>query len=192
MSRAIGYFQSGPETLGLDNFGSSVKLENLVRLKGIFLHFENYLENQIPPTAGSFAGEYIFQIFAQGAKVNFQNHVIFLQFVRQVCEFIIEVRGSGVSSSGTPKLDRFSSCIKRIFGNGTMTEGQSIARARSYRVHITAKVIGSATRNDTHYGNASAKVNIHTSKTNNNSRVLSYWCFAPALAMNELIDLKVR
>jgi len=193
VSRAIGYFQSGPETLGLgsDGFGSNMKLENLVRLKGIFLQFENYLENQIPPTAGSFAGEYIFEIFAQGAKVNFQNHTIFLDFVRQVSVVIMEVRGTGVSSTGTPKLDHFSSCVKRIFGNGTMTEGQSIARARSYRVHITAKVAGSI-RKDLHSGNTSTKVGIHTSNSSNSSRVLSYWCFAPALAMNELMDLKVR
>lgn len=63
-------------------------------------------------------------------------------------------------------------CIKKAYGTGT--ELLALARAKSYRVHMT-KIVGS--------GNGGGY---------SGGRTISYWCFAPALAMRELSFLKVR
>jgi regulator of telomere elongation helicase 1 len=47
------------------------------------------------------------------------------------------------------------------------------ARSKSYRVHVT-------------------KVQQNTNGGFSDGRTISYWCFAPALAMRELAFLKVR
>lgn len=47
------------------------------------------------------------------------------------------------------------------------------ARSKSYRVHVT-------------------KVQANTGGGFSGGRTISYWCFAPALAMRELAFLKVR
>jgi regulator of telomere elongation helicase 1 len=184
VSRVIGYFQVMPE------MEDGVKMENLIRLKSIFLQFENYLDNQIPATGGSFTGEYIFEIFAKGANINYTNHGIFLKFVKQISDIVMEMRGtsSATTSSGTPKLDHFVSCIKRVFA--TPTEGQSYAKARAYRVHISPKT--SNERRDSSTSASFAGGFVGHGNNSNAGRVLSYWCFAPSLAMNELAALNVR
>jgi regulator of telomere elongation helicase 1 len=63
-------------------------------------------------------------------------------------------------------------CLKRAFGSGTHL--LALARAKSYRVHIT-KMTGNAA------GGGFA-----------GGRTISFWCFAPALAMRELSFLGVR
>ena len=93
---------------------------------------------------------------------------------------------SGRTSTGTPKLDHFVQCIKRVFG--TATEGQCLAKARAYRVHISPRVTTQSLRSKT--GNGGGFVG--NGNASNVGRVLSYWCFAPSLAMHELAALKVR
>jgi len=185
VARAVGYLQSMPELAGSDggSSASGVKMDNLIRLKSIFLQMEDFLENQLP--SGSFAGEYIFEVFAKGANLNYSNHAIFLSFVKQVSDMIMEIRGAG-ASSGTPKLDHFVGCIKRVFG--TPTEGQSVAKAKAYRVHITGKPRSSSRPTD-NVGNGGF---VGLRSSSNSGRVLSYWCFAPSLAMHELAGLNVR
>jgi len=184
--RAVGYLQTMPE-MAKD---SSVKMENLIRLKSIFLQLEHFLEEEVAAPGGSFHGEYIFEIFAKGANLTYPNHSIFLCFVKQVTDLIMMIQGNGSQgrsfsmSTGTPKLDHFSGCIKRIFG--TSTEGQCLAKARSYRVHISPRRAKTGDRNKGNGGFVGSK---HVSNT---GRILSYWCFAPALAMHELESLQVR
>lgn len=64
-------------------------------------------------------------------------------------------------------------CIKRAFGNGTQSHLLALARAKSYRVHVT-------------------KVTRNNGGGFDGGRTISFWCFAPALAMRELSFLKVR
>ena len=108
--------------------------------------------------------------------------------MKQVTDMIMEMRAdsSGRTSTGTPKLDHFVQCVKRVFG--TDTEGQCLARARAYRVHISQRVTTQSLRSKTE--NSAGFVG--TGSASNVGRVLSYWCFAPSLAMNELEALKVR
>ena len=184
VARAIGYLQAMPEV------GEGVKMENLIRLKSIFLQLEQYLENQIAPNGGSFTGEYIFEIFSKGANLNHSNHAIFLKFIKQVSDMIMEMRGgtgggSSAPASGTPKLDHFVGCVKRVFG--TTTEGQSFANARAYRVHVSPKTGGQKGMSNSAGGGF-----VDRGNKSSNGRVFSYWCFAPALAMNELAALNVR
>lgn len=174
VSRAVGYLRATPER------AECVKMDNLVRLKSIFLQFEEYLENGVPTGSGgggsngggSYGGEYMFEIFRRGANLTYDNHTVFLKFVRQVADMITECRGtSAAGSSGTPKLDHFVSCVKRVFG-GT-SEMQSLAKARAYRVHVAPKPSSPP-------------------GSSNSGRTLSYWCFAPSLSMRELSSLNVR
>ena len=67
-------------------------------------------------------------------------------------------------------------CLKRAFGSGTHL--LALARAKSYRVHVT-KMTGGTNAAGSGGGFAGG-------------RTISFWCFAPALAMRELSFLNVR
>jgi regulator of telomere elongation helicase 1 len=201
VSRCMGYVQSMPDLAenGNDNSGNGgggggggrLTAENLLNLKSIFLQLEHYMEEVVPPNGGSYSGEYIFEILAKGANLTFKNHVIFVKFIRTVSDFVMDMKGGqggsssggNTTSSGTPKLDHFVSCVKKVYG--TPTELQSMAKARSYRVHVSPKSKGGKGGGFMGGGGGGGHGNIQ-------GRTLSYWCFAPALAMNELAALKVR
>lgn len=179
VTRAIGYVQNMPEMTD-----GSVKLENLVSLKSIFLRFENYLDNELVPAGGSFSGEFIFEIFLKGMKLSHGSYAVFLKFVKQVSEMIMEIRGGNASSSsGTPKLDHFVGCIKKVFG--TKTESQAYAQAKYYRVHVTPRT-GKSSRSDSSNGGG------FVGASNTGGRVLSYWCFSSCPSFYEFEDLGVR
>lgn len=185
ITRCIGYVQSMPDMAqnGNDNTNSSgsgsggkLSMDNMLRLKSIFLQLEHYMEEVIPSKGGSFTGEYIFEIFEKGSNITWKNHTRLLKFVRTVSDFILDMRGDygGSSSrgssgnSGTPKLDHFVSCVKKVFG--TIEEIQSMAKSRSYRVFISPK-----TNMSTNNGGGF----VAGSRGNNQGRTLSYWCFSP-------------
>ena len=199
VNRCSGYLQSMSDLVenGNDNSnkeggggGAKLSMDNLLKLKSIFLQLEHYMDEVIPLKGGSFSGEYIFEILAKGCNLTWKNHTVFLRFLRTISDFVLDMRGGvgggarggGGTSSGTPKLDHFVSCVRKVFG--TPTELQSMAKARSYRVHISPK--SSNQRNNGGGGFVTGKGG------NNQGRTLSYWCFSPSLAMNELAALKVR
>ena len=64
--------------------------------------------------------------------------------------------------------------MKRAYGTGT--DLLAMARAKSYRVHVS-KISGSGSNGGGGFAGG---------------RTISYWCFAPALAMRELSFLNVR
>jgi len=100
VDRAIGMI--GMSTEMSDNKKMEV---NMIKLKSIFLQMEQYVDNKIPARGGSYRGDYIFEIWKEGAHLNFQNHEIFISFVKQVSDVFMEIRGA----AGTPKLDHFVS-----------------------------------------------------------------------------------
>ena len=172
--------------------GDTMSRQNVLSLKSVFLRFEKYLAESTSLLGGSHGrdgnssssshpGEYIFDIYEQGLGITNDNLQIFISFVRQLCDFVMESSGNNISqsSSGTPKLDHFINCLKRAFGNGTHL--LALARAKSYRVHITKMT--TSTGSSKHTSNGGGFVG---------GRTISYWCFAPALAMRELSFLKVR
>ena len=139
-----------------------------------------------------YSGEYIFEVFSKGANLTYRNHGIFLSFVKQVNDMIMEIKGDGINtgrgsttSTGTPKLDHFSVCVKRVFE--ATSEGHCLARARSYRVHISPKNTSQYNANKQNGGGGG-----FVNSSNSTGRTLSYWCFAPSLAMHELASLQVR
>ena len=69
--------------------------------------------------------------------------------------------------------------MKRVYGAGT--ELQALARARAYRVHVTPLPSSSSAGSSGGFGGGGGGV-----------RTVSYWCFAPSLAMRELQSLGVR
>ncbi|KAL7436234.1 hypothetical protein ACHAXM_006329 [Skeletonema potamos] len=172
VQRALQYLELNPE------MGNEGLKDNMLRLKSIFLRFEQYLlEGIAQPRAGqkiasdgaaSHPGEFIFDLLKEGGGITHKNNGIFISFVKEVSEFIMEFKGN--TSSATPKLDHFVACTKKVFGTGTNL--LALARSKSYRVHVSAK------SND---GGGFA-----------GGRTISYWCFAPSLAMRELTFLNVR
>jgi regulator of telomere elongation helicase 1 len=172
VQRALQYLEVNPD------MGNAGLKDNMLRLKSIFLRFEQYLlEGIAQPRAGqkiasdgaaSHPGEFIFDLLKEGGGITHKNNGIFISFVREVSEFIMEFKGN--TSSATPKLDHFVACTKKVFGTGTNL--LALARSKSYRVHVSAK------SND---GGGFA-----------GGRTISYWCFAPSLAMRELTFLNVR
>jgi len=146
------------------NENEGLKVENLLKLKAMFLRIEEFLDSKVKPEGGSFAGEYIFEVF-RWASITFQNHEIFISFVKGFIERLAESRGG---AAGTPKLDHFLKCVKRAYAGST--EAQCLAKAKAFRVFVSAKK--------------------QTAKKE--PRTMSYWCFAPSLAMRELADLGLR
>lgn len=176
IQRCIGYKESNSV---LKNGGDDTKLsmDNLIKLKNIFLKLEHYLDNVIPSAGGSFSGEYIFDIFANSCQITWNSYQVFVAFCKDVSDEIMDAKG-GINTSGTPKLDHFVSCVKKVFGtssrNSCNVQLESMARARNYRVHITP-----SSKNGGRVGHGQG-------------RTLSYWCFSPALSMTSLAGLKVR
>eukprot|EP00980_Cylindrotheca_fusiformis_P016195 scaffold4811_cov171-Cylindrotheca_fusiformis.AAC.3 len=169
VSRALGYVEAFPE------HENKIKKDNIVRLKSIFLRLEEYILNMNNQAAHR--GEYMMDIFQKGASITHTNHELFILEVRKLVDIFLEVQG-GSNSKGAPGLDHFVQCVKRVYGEPT--EARCLAKAQSYRVHITPKT--NAASNNSNYG-----------KNNNTSgRTISYWCFAPSEAMRELANLKVR
>jgi len=178
VQRALQYLDLNPEM----GEGAGMK-DNMLTLKSILLKFEQYLADDITQARtglklsseeeASHPGEFIFYVFKQGAGINHANLDLFTGFVKRVSDVIMEFKGNA-SSSGTPKLDHFLNCLKRAFGSGT--ELLAMARSKSYRVHVT-KVSGAGNNGGGGFAGG---------------RTISYWCFAPALAMRELSFLKVR
>ena len=112
MQRALNYLQADPEAAG----DGSMR-DNLLRLKSVLLRFEGYLEDGIAgagkasgrlPAGGeaSHPGEFIFDVFRDGAGIVHGNLNIFVNFVKKVSDVIMEFKGN-TTSSGTPKLDHF-------------------------------------------------------------------------------------
>jgi regulator of telomere elongation helicase 1 len=172
LNRAINYIQ-----MSGDADGHVVKLDNILRIKTLFLQFEEYFNDF--NRSGSFAGEFMMDFFTKGMLINYANHNLFLDQVRKVSELLLDARG-GASGKGAPKLEHFNQCVKRVFGE--KSEGRCLAKAKSYRVHITPKNNGGQAQNE------------NGARNNNKvaARTLSYWCFAPALAMQELSNLDIR
>ncbi|KAL7540470.1 hypothetical protein ACHAXR_010584 [Thalassiosira sp. AJA248-18] len=179
VQRALQFLELNPD------MGDGSMKDNALRLKSLFLKFEQYLLHGIteprtghklgPDGEASHPGEFIFDIFVEGAGINHENLELLVEFLKRVNEVIMEFTGNS-NSSGTPKLDHFLNCLKRAFGTGKQTTLVSMARAKSYRVHVT-KNVGSGNSGGGGFAGG---------------RTISYWCFAPALAMRELSFLKVR
>jgi regulator of telomere elongation helicase 1 len=153
VQRALNYMQAMPDQ------NSELKTDNVLKLKAIFLQLEDFILNL--NSNGAFTGGYMMEIFQQGAGITHGNHEIFIEEVRKVNELMMDLRGSG-STRGSPKLEHFINCLKRVYDHGL--ESRCMAKATFYRVHVTPTQPGSKSP----------------------SRTVSYWCFSPALAMESL------
>ena len=153
VQRALNYIQAMP------NQNSELKTDNVLKLKAIFLQLEDFILNL--NSNGAFTGGYMMEIFQQGAGITHANHEVFIEEVRKVNELMMDLRGSG-STRGSPKLEHFVNCLKRVYDHGL--ESRCMAKATFYRVHVTPTQPGSKSP----------------------SRTVSYWCFSPALAMESL------
>jgi regulator of telomere elongation helicase 1 len=160
VQKVIGYQQAMPELV------DRISADNLVRLKSLFLGLEEYVLTKIPNDRQVFSGEYMMNIFKEGACITHENHAMFVNEAKKVSDIIMDLRSG--SSKGQTKIDLFIGCVKRVFGE--TTEGRCFAKARAYRVHVSAKVPGNSAK----------------------GRTISYWCFAPSLAMQEFSNLNIR
>jgi regulator of telomere elongation helicase 1 len=162
VDRTIGYLRAIPDS------SHGLKEDNLLRLKAIFLKLEAYILKLGSQSA--YSGEFMIEFFQKGSGINHSNHELFIEQVQKVNAFLMDMRGSG-ATRGSPKLEHFVQCLKRVYGHPM--ESRCLAKAAFYRVHVTPKP------------------NTGTSQKNQ-GRTVSYWCFAPALAMEELAALNVR
>jgi regulator of telomere elongation helicase 1 len=121
VQRALQYRELNPDST--TGGGTTNLKDNMLRLKSIFLKLEQYLldgiSGNVRANAGSsgessHSGEFIFDIFREGAGITHANSGIFISFVRQVQDLIMEFKGSS-SSSGTPRLDHFGEHWPRYF-----------------------------------------------------------------------------
>ena len=159
-----------------------LKLDNLLRLKALFLQLEEHLLN-LGSHQTAFCGEYMMEFFRQGAGITHPNHEILIDEIRKVNDLVMDMRGTQQRGS-SPKLEHFVQCLKRVYGYEM--ESQCLAKAAFYRVYVSPP--------DTTTSTTSAHDNSNKKKTAAavGRRVISYWCFAPALAMQELANLRVR
>lgn len=155
---------------------SFLKTDNLLRLKALFLQFEEYLLTKLPQQSTSYQGERIFNIFQQGFRITYDKYELVSREIKKIFDVFMEIRGG--NAKGAPNLELFVKCLKRIFGESS--EARCIAKAESYRVHLTPTTTSSSTTTGKNYTASSG------------GRTLSYWCFAPSEAMHELAKLQVR
>ena len=194
ITKTIQYIQTMGMSSSSNNIGgsgSNLKLDNLIKLKSIFLKLEQYIMNLGLQTA--YQGEFMMDIFQKGCGITFANHEVFIDEVRKVNDFLMDLRGGSGSSSntstGAPKLEHFIQCIKRVYGYGN--ESRCIAKAAFYRVHVSPKTTMAATSSAVTAGRGSGGGGKGVGGPTT-GRTVSYWCFAPSLAMEELASLNVR
>ena len=147
--------------------GSHIKIENLTRIKRMFLELEVFISNLGPQTA--YHGEFMIDIFKQGCGITHANHEIFIDELRKLSDALMDARG-GSTGAGSRSFEHFIQCLKRVFG--FTLESRCVAKANFYRVYVSPRP--------------------PPNQTNNAGRTISYWCFAPSLAMEELAGLKIR
>lgn len=179
VQKGINYVQAMPA------IAISLKLENLIKLKALFLQLEDFILNLGQQSA--YSGEYMIEIFRQGASITYANHEIFVEEVKKVIELVMDARSSSSAAHrGSPRLEHFSQCVKRVFGN--TLESRCLAKAAFYRVYVSPKIpaISSTVSFKQSHLSKSSGTSI------NGGRTVSYWCFAPSLAMEELSSLNVR
>ena len=165
VTRAVNYLQTVPDYGG-------IKLDNMIKLKAIFKKLEDYLLD-LDDSKSALSGEFMMEFFRRGGGITHANHEILIEEIRKINDFIMDMRGTG-ATRGSPKLEHFVQCIKRVYGHAL--ESRCLARASSYRVYISPKTTNQGNNRD----------------GNTTGRTVSYWCFSPALAMEELANLKVR
>ena len=165
-TKVINILQGSPEV------ANHLKYDNLVKIKEMFLRLENHIQNLGPQTA--YNGAFMIEIFRQGCGVNHANHELFIEELRKMNDLLMDMRGSA-GNRGSHSLEHFIQCLKRVFG--FTLESRCLAKAAFYRVHVSPRPPPNqvARNNNTVVG-----------------RTVSYWCFAPSLAMEELANLKVR
>jgi regulator of telomere elongation helicase 1 len=163
----INYLDGQPDL----NFGLSSR--NLIELKSLLLKLEDYVIGLGSQT--TYSGEFIFEIFGKGAKIHHGNHQQVLETVKKINDMLLDIRGSSSARSGAPRLEHFVQCVKRVFGHSM--ESKCYAKAAFYRVHVSPKQAATA---------------LNGGRNQQQSRTVSFWCFAPSLAMEELAGLKIR
>ena len=175
IDKALNLVESYP-----DRF-EDVNVQNLVRLKALFINLREHILKGLPQQATSYQGDKILEIFEQGAQINFDNHQLVLKEIKKILDMFMEIRGG--NSNGAPKLELFVQCMKRVFGE--RTESRCQAKTQSYRVHLSQS-------QKTAPGPTSSSSSSSFKGGGNGGRTLSYWCFAPSEAMRELANLNVR
>lgn len=171
----------------------NVKEENLALLLRAFESLENYI--LLLPNQTAYSGEFMMEIFHKGAGISHENHLLFIEELRKVNDMIMDMRGTG-ATRGSPRLEHFVTCLKRVYGH--KLEARCLAKASSYRV-VSKDFLCEACFEDAkalflifwgcYLQHVSPKT---TDEKKNTGRTVSYWCFAPSLAMEELANLNVR
>ena len=123
IQRANNYLDSMPD------LNYNVKQENLALLLRAFEGLENHILGLGPQSA--YGGEFMMEIFKQGAGITHANHLLFIEELRKVNDMIMDLRGTG-ATRGSPRLEHFVTCLKRVFGH--KLEARCLAKASSYRV----------------------------------------------------------
>jgi DNA repair helicase Rad3 len=170
IDKAIRYIQN----ISQDS-ACNLKLENLIIMKSIFQRLQTKILD-IDDTS-VYSGEFMMDLF-KSASLTHATHEVFIEEARRINDFIMDNRGT--QAVGASKLEHFVSCLKRVYGYSL--ESRCLAKAAFYRVHVTPKN-ASATRKP---------LGRFQKNTTPVERVVSYWCFAPSVAMEELINLNVR
>lgn len=155
MGRVASYLQASEDP------SHSLKRENLLSMKRLFLDLVDYIDNLNQQSA--YAGEFMMEIFRRG-KITHANHMILIEEVNKVNEYLMDMKGA---SRGSVHFEHLVQCLKRVYSHSL--ESRCLAKAAFYRVYVSPK----------------QNVNHQTART------VSYWCFAPSLAMEELVAKSV-
>ena len=128
VERALNYLHVMPPD---SDAAHNLKQDNLLRLKALFLKLEDYIVNQIPNHKTAFGGEYMMHLLQQAAGITHGNHEILMDEIRKVNDLILDLKGTG-AMRGSPRLEHFCQCLKRVFGH--KMEAKCLAKANFYRV----------------------------------------------------------
>ena len=93
IQRATGYLSSMPD------LNYNLKEENLALCMRAFEKLEKFILNL--GSRSAFGGEFMMEIFKQGAGITHANHLIFIEELRKVNDMIMDLRGTG-ATRGSP------------------------------------------------------------------------------------------
>ncbi|CAH8618265.1 unnamed protein product [Schistosoma rodhaini] len=194
MNRKVLFDMTHPE----ENAIEALSIEKMITLKGQLIELERLIDElNVPPEGLTKDGSFIFDLLSRAGINHWTNNTI-----QTVIDEIMSFTNSthNVKIRKTKGLHEVSEFLKTVFGylpgeanvtfnfktNFKLQHNDSIS---CYRLHIKDDILSA--NNCNKYGKNAWDTQPNTTVGTTN-RTISYWCFSPGRAIQQLIEQNVR
>ena len=167
------------------DIAGDINLKEVLELKAMLCHIEESLDSiQIPkPDEGlTKPGSYIFEIF-KTANLSFSSKTQIISLIDKIVSFLTNEGAVSFHSKGSC-LSKFGDVLKIVFNREPDPEValsyHEKVISKHFKVHIAVEQKKYKSKTVDSWSNTGS------SKLEKQGRVLSYWCFSPGHAMDEL------